>query len=251
MLHCVELLRSIAVARVVSWRIVRDKLKEIIVCFVFHFFCLEEVELIGSSLSYCVLLFIVEEVALLGRACLRSLRLSLPEIARERTPGERVPGLLSPNFFLLLHALTPEGSNIERNLLPLGVELCEIDFDILDLILIFFELGIGLLLRIEMGEHFVIDPQLEGLALLYDIQREAVEVERILEGHIRGELILEEDLAIDRNFDLSREEREIEHDAVGLVPERDLPTVSLLAALDVLPHLLDVEPQRLNLLHLN
>jgi hypothetical protein len=133
----------------------------------------------------------------------------------------------------------------------LGVEVGEIDFDILDLIFIFFELGIGLLLRVQMGEHFVIDSQLEGLALLNEIQREAVEVERILEGHISWEFVLEEDLAIDCDFDFAGEEGEIEEDAVGLVPEGDFPAVPLLAALDVLAHLLDVEPECLNLLHLN
>ena len=86
MLHFVELLRSIgsiAVAGVVSWRIVRNQLKEIIACLAFHFFCLEEVELIGSSFCYCVLLFVIEEAALLGRACLRLLWLGFPEVARE------------------------------------------------------------------------------------------------------------------------------------------------------------------------
>jgi hypothetical protein len=130
-------------------------------------------------------------------------------------------------------------------------ELVDVYFDVLHFILILLELGVGFLLGVEVREDLVIDAQLEGLSLLDDVEGEAIEVERVLEGDICGEFVLEEDLAIDCDFDLAGEEGEVEDDRVGLVPQCDFPAVALLAALDVLAYLLHVETQGLDLLHLN
>jgi hypothetical protein len=56
----------------------------------------------------------------------------------------------------------------------------EINFNILDFFLIFFEFGIGFMLVIEMREDLIIDSKLEGFSLLDDVEGESIEGEWVL-----------------------------------------------------------------------
>ena len=132
-----------------------------------------------------------------------------------------------------------------------GVGLTEADLDVLDFVLIFLELRVGFALGVEVTEDLVVDPELEGLALLDHVEGETVEGERVLEGHIAGHFCLVHNLAVAGYLDFARHEGVVEHQHVVLVLEGDFPGEAFLAALDVLAHLLHVEPQRPDLLHLN
>jgi hypothetical protein len=85
--------------------------------------------------------------------------------------------------------------------------------------------------------------------LLDDVEGESFKGEGVLKGNIRGELVLEQNFAIDGNFNFSRDEGEVKDDGVVFVLQRDIPSESLLAALHMLPHLLDFKSQGLYLLH--
>ena len=52
--------------------------------------------------------------------------------------------------------------------------MIEVNFDILDLILVFFELSVSFVLSVEMRKHFIIDSQFEGLALLDDVEGKTI-----------------------------------------------------------------------------
>ena len=112
----------------------------------------------------------------------------LPKIIRERSPREGIPSLCpSSNFFFFLHI--SKSSNVKLYFLFRSVELPSIDFDIFNFFLIFFELSIGLMLSVEMREHFVIDSQFKSLSLLDDIKGKSIESKRILEWYVWGKFI--------------------------------------------------------------
>lgn len=102
-----------------------------------------------------------------------------------------------------------------------------------------------------MGEDLIVESEFESLSLLDDVEGEAFEGEGVLKGDVGRKFVLEEHLAVDCDFDFPGDEGEVEYDAVLPVLEGDIPAISLLAALHVLPYLLHFEPQSLDLLHLN
>jgi hypothetical protein len=187
----------------------------------------------------------------LRRELLLSFGSFVSKVIREGPSGEGVPtgGSSDHIFIFLLHA--SECSDVELYFLFLGIKLIDIDLDVLDFIFVFFELSVGLVLSVEMGEHLVIDPEFEGLPLLDDVECKAIESEGVLEGDVGREFIFEQYFSVNRYFDLSRDEGEVENDGMVLILERDVPCVSLLASRHVLTDLFDLKSEGLNLLHLN
>lgn len=165
---------------------------------------------------------------------------SVAEVAGKRTTSESIPSSGFPRN-LLFFLLRPQSPNIKGNLLIGRVELSKVDLDIFDLLLILPKLSVGFLLRIEMREHLVIDPELKTLALLDDVQREAVEGEGILEGDVGWKLVLEEDLAVYGDLDFAGNEGEVKYDGMRLIFEGDIPSEPLFATLHVFANLLHVE----------
>lgn len=59
-----------------------------------------------------------------------------------------------------------------------------------------------------------------------------------------------QDFSIDSYLHLARDKGKVENDSMRLILEGKVPSVPLLTALDMLPYLLNIESQGLNLLHL-
>ena len=130
----------------------------------------------------------------------------ISKIVGEGTPRKGVPPLGSSNNIFFLFAHSSKGSDIKLYFLFLRIELIKINFDIFDLILIFFKLSVGFVLSVEMREYFIIDSEFKGFTLLDNIEGEALESEGVLEGDVGGKFIFEEDFSVNCYFDFSRDE---------------------------------------------
>ncbi len=119
-----------------------------------------------------------------------------------------------------------------------------IDFKVLDLIFVLFELFVGFGLVVQMRKDFVVYSEFEGFSLLDYIEGVTIQSERVLERSVGREFVIEQDFAIDSNFDFARDQREIKYDGMLSSVHGDFPGESFFAGLDMLAHLLNIETKR-------
>ena len=86
------------------------------------------------------------------------------------------------------------------------MELVFVDFKVLDLIFVLFELFVGFGLIVQMRKDFVVDSEFEGFSLLDDIEGVTIESEGVLERSVGREFVIEQNFAINSDFDFTGDE---------------------------------------------
>ncbi len=152
------------------------------ICLLLHCCILKQIELIWCLL--CNKILFLEKVILWWLGLNKILRFIFGEIAGEGATCKCIPRCWWLAHFFLLFEVGAKRSYIERYFLILGIELREVNFDVLNLLIIIFELSLRPLLGVKMWENFIVYPQFEAFPLLDDVKGEPVKLEGILERYI-------------------------------------------------------------------
>lgn len=128
------------------------------------------------------------------------------------------------------------------------MELVFVDFKVLDLIFVLFEFFVGFGLIVQMGKYFVVDSEFERFSLLDDIEGVTIESEGVLERSVGREFVIEQNFAINSDFDFAGDEGEIEYNGMLSPIHGDFPSESFFTGLDMFAHLLNIETKRNNVI---